>query len=70
MDYLSKVLQDDMVDSPPNCIAILVALNSSSPLQSTATPKFSKLKCQNNNGAQCNLYLVDLSLSNCRLYVV
>ena len=58
-----------MVDSPSNCVAVLVALNSSSPLQSKATTKFLKLKCQNNNG-QCNLYLGDLLLPNYRLYMI
>ena len=57
MDYSSKAVEDDVVDSPPSRAIILVPINSPSPLQGKGAGESSKSKCQDTNGAQRSLNL-------------
>ena len=52
MDYLSKALEDGLVDSSPNCCVIPIAVNSFSPLRNKAMAKSLKSKWWKNNGVQ------------------
>ena len=70
MDYSSKAIKDGVVDSPPSCAIVLVVVNTPSPLQGEGTGEYSKSKCWNNNGAQCNLNLEFLHPPNNELHKI
>ena len=57
MDYSCKAVEDDVVDSPPNCAIIPIPINSPSPLRDKGAGESSKSKCQDTNGAQHSLNL-------------
>ena len=68
MDY--SIVDDGIVYSLPSRAVILVAMNLPSPLSSKKTSEFSKSKCRDTNGAQCNLYLELSPPSNNKLHKV
>ena len=70
MDYLRKVIEDDIVDSLFNRAIILVAINLSSPLRNKGMGESSKSKCRDTNGAQHSLNLGLLHFSNNKLHKV
>ena len=66
MDYLSKALEDGIVDSPPTRAMVLIAVIL---LLSKAMAKSSKSLWRNCNGAQHNMNLKDLLLPNYKLHM-
>ena len=70
MDYSLKAVDDGVMDSPPNCAVIPVAVNLPSSLRCKGMSEFSMSKCGDMNGEQRNLYLRLSPLPNSRLHKV